>query len=213
MDKSENLNELFTALTKAQAMMQHAKFNKGNPHFKSRYADLSSVWDAIREPLAQNGLSVIQVIEPSEHGTSYSLKCILGHTSGQFITSQFPILAHKTDSQAFGSAVTYARRYSLASIVGCCADEDDDGDAAKDAPPQEEPKAPTKKLSPNNIEFINTMLEKNPIIKEWFFTKLKSFKIDNIGEIPASMFESIKQAIEKRVSDLENAKQEKTDEN
>ena len=128
MSQSESINELATALAKAQAEMSFAAKDSKNPHFNSKYADLSSVWDAIREPLTKNGLSVVQTIEIMENRNV--LVSILMHLSGQFIKSYLPIKTDKDTCQGWGSGITYARRYSLAALVGCVQD-DDDGNGAE----------------------------------------------------------------------------------
>jgi hypothetical protein len=125
--QSEQINELAKALAAAQAKIQGAAKSKTNPHFKSRYADLESVWDACREQLTSNGLCVTQSFDPSASGVR--LRTVLMHASGQWIDSLIEIPMTKQDPQGYGSAATYARRYALAAIVGV-APEDDDGNAA-----------------------------------------------------------------------------------
>ena len=113
-----------------------------NPHFKSRYATLASVWDAIREPLSAHGLSVSQVLESAENGVGVAVRTLLLHTSGQWIASRYVMpITDKLTPQAMGSAITYARRYALSAIVGIAPDDDDDGNAASVTPArQEQPK-------------------------------------------------------------------------
>lgn len=132
MMQSEQINELAGALAKAQGTMANATMNKTNPHFKSKYADLASVLDAIRGPLSANGLSVVQIKEITERGLV--LKTMLMHSSGQFITSEYPLPATQRPHE-MGSALTYARRYSIAALICNSADEDDDGNAAMTAKP------------------------------------------------------------------------------
>jgi hypothetical protein len=127
--QSEQINELAKALSTAQAKIENATLNKINPHFKSKYADLSSVIDSIREPLSANGIAVSQNIETREGGMI--LRTVLMHSSGQWIASEFP-LPQTARLQELGSALTYARRYSLSSMVCNSADEDDDANAAED---------------------------------------------------------------------------------
>lgn len=119
--------ELASALCKAQAQMEGAKKDANNPHFKTNYADLASVWSAIREPLTKNGLSVVQLLRSIQGGVE--VETILMHTSGQQISDVFAVPATKNDAQGYGSAATYARRYALMAMVGV-APEDDDGNAA-----------------------------------------------------------------------------------
>lgn len=126
-DQSEQINELATALAKAQARIANAAKDGENPHFRSSYATLASVWDACRAPLGENGLSVIQAMSDSERG--FVLVTTLAHSSGQWMVSRYPVLPTKNDPQGLGSALTYARRYSLAAMVGV-SPSDDDGEAA-----------------------------------------------------------------------------------
>ena len=141
MNRSENLNELATALSKAQGVIQGAKKDSANPFFKSKYADLASVVEAIRIPFAENGLSYIQSIEPSERN-EVRVETTLLHASGQwFSCGVLAVPVAKADAQGFGSALTYARRYSLSAAAGI-APEDDDGNAASKAMPKRAKDAP-----------------------------------------------------------------------
>ncbi len=126
--QSENTADLSAALAKAQAGMQAAKFDKTNPHFKNKYASLAAVIDAIRTPLAENGLSYTQATEIREGG--FVLVTTLRHASGQWIGSEYP-LPMGAKPQELGSALTYARRYSLSAIACIAADEDDDAEGAR----------------------------------------------------------------------------------
>lgn len=85
MNQSENINELVSALSKAQSKMKPATFNKVNPHFRSRYADFTSCMDACREPLSENGLCIMQCIDSISDKTT--LVTMLAHSSGQWIKS------------------------------------------------------------------------------------------------------------------------------
>jgi len=128
MQKSDSIAALAAALAKAQSEMGTAKKAAINPHFRSRYADLASVWEAARTPLAKNGLAVIQTSDDSERGA-----CIittLVHSSGEWISGRLTLPVSKADAQGYGSAITYARRYGLSAILGIAADDDDDGNAA-----------------------------------------------------------------------------------
>lgn len=122
------MKELATALAKAQSQIKAAMKDSINPHFKSKYADLSAIWDACREPLTKNGLSVVQATD-FDAGEVW-LKTILLHSSGEQLEGRYPLRPIKQDPQGFGSAITYARRYSLAAMIGVVADEDDDGNRA-----------------------------------------------------------------------------------
>ena len=131
--KSDSLKELATALAKAQGEIKGALKDSANPFFKSKYADLSSVVDAIKVAFSKHGLSYIQMMEPSDKDEVRVSTMIL-HSSGEYINCGILALpVSKVDAQGYGSALTYARRYSLSSAVGV-APEDDDGNAAVAAP-------------------------------------------------------------------------------
>ena len=125
------MSELAKALHKAQGQIDGAKKDSANPHFKSKYADLTSVWDACREALQKHGLSVVQFGRTSEGGAVLVTRLL--HTSGEFVEGEIPLLNSKGDMQGLGSALTYARRYGLAAMVGVCP-EDDDANAASEKP-------------------------------------------------------------------------------
>lgn len=136
MTTSEQIDQIATALAKAQAAMKNAPLNKVNPHFKSKFADLASVRDTVIPALTTNGISVVQTLEPGRVQTR------LLHASGQWIESACPI-PDSQNMQQMGSAITYARRYSLSAICGIAADEDDDANAiAQPSKPQAVAKAP-----------------------------------------------------------------------
>lgn len=129
-DDGGGIGYLYEALSKAQGEMKHAKRERENPFFKSSYADLASIIDACKAPLAKHGLAVIQTTRYEGDGTLV-LQTRLVHSSGCAILSEMPVRPVKDDPQGVGSALTYARRYSWASIVGVVAEgEDDDGEGA-----------------------------------------------------------------------------------
>ena len=119
---------LATALAKAQAECQNVVMNKTNPHFRSRYADLSAVRDAIIPVFTKHGLSIVQC--PTEDFSGFHLETRLIHSSGEEISWRFPLPSDVTKMQAIGSAISYARRYTLSAIAGVASEEDDDGNAA-----------------------------------------------------------------------------------
>jgi ERF superfamily len=127
MNKSESIAKLAEALSKAQGAMKNAIKDSANPFFKSKYADLASVSDACRAELAANGLAIAQL--PTMRDGKMVLEYVLMHASGEFIGSEIEMTPVKSDPQGIGSAITYARRYTLAGITGV-ATEDDDGNAA-----------------------------------------------------------------------------------
>lgn len=136
MNKSESIAALSAALSKAQAVMEGAKKDSANPFFKSKYADLASVTEAIRKPLSDNGLSYVQISH--EKDDAAAIETVILHESGEWISCGTVVApVSKADAQGFGSAITYARRYSLQAAFGI-APEDDDGNAAAAAKPQKQ---------------------------------------------------------------------------
>jgi hypothetical protein len=132
--KSESLKELGGAMCKAQASIKGALKDSSNPFFKSKYADLSSVVEAIRTPLSDNGLSYIQVSHDAKDAAC--IETVILHSSGEwFSCGPVSVPVSKADAQGFGSAMTYARRYSLSAAFGV-APEDDDGNEAAKSPPK-----------------------------------------------------------------------------
>lgn len=143
MNKSESIKELSRALCAVQGEIEGAKKDSTNPHFRSKYADLTSVWEAIRNPLTNHGLCVSQVADTSD-SAHICIETILMHVSGEYISGKMTLPVSKQDPQGHGSAITYARRYALAAIVGVCP-EDDDAEGATDR---------SVKPKPQNVEFV-----------------------------------------------------------
>ena len=136
MNKSESIKELATSLAKAQGSIKGAIKDSSNPFFKSKYADLASVVEAIRSAFAANGLSYIQTVEPSQ-ADEVRVETMILHSSGEWISCGVLALpVSKVDAQGYGSALTYARRYSLSAAVGVASEADDDGNAAVAAKPK-----------------------------------------------------------------------------
>ena len=123
------MKALYTALVKCQTQIKVALKDSANSHFKSRYADLTSVMLACKDALAANDLAVLQLSRIHESGTPVLVTRII-HVSGEHVEGEFPLVCKDpNDPQKLGSAVTYARRYALAAALGITAD-DDDGQAA-----------------------------------------------------------------------------------
>lgn len=198
MSQSEQIDQLATALAKAQGSMQNAVMNRTNPHFRSKYADLSSVLDAIRSPLAASGLAVVQTMQTGERGMV--LKTTLMHASGQFITTEYPLPATQKPHE-MGSALTYARRYSLAALICNASDEDDDGNMAMAAPPK--PQAPpTARIGAEELDEVRQLIDETATD----IAKLcRHFKIGSLMEITPAMLPNIKAALNAKKEPLANA--------
>lgn len=182
--KSNSIAKLAEALSKAQGKMEGAKKDSDNPFFRSKYANLASVWDACRCPLSENGLSVVQTPMTrfrgipeaytwiskngeEKHGIrvpcEITLVTMLIHSSGEFIEGEFSCLLDTAEPQAVGSAITYLRRYGLQSMVGIAPqDEDDDGETAQGRGEkgfQQKGKAASSDLKATQKEVMDAALE------------------------------------------------------
>lgn len=158
IQKSESIKELAAALAKTQSKIFGAAKSETNPFFKSNYADLASVWEAIRQPMTDNGISVSQLTDTENEHTYVTT--ILMHSSGEWLASTLRVANQKNDAQSIGSAITYARRYSLASML-CVPQIDDDGEATMH---REDPK-PSKKDANELLRTIEKKANANkPIV-------------------------------------------------
>ena len=129
MKHSDELKNIAKALAKFQADIKDPARDKDNPYFKSKYVALDGLLDAVRPVLATNGLSFIQ--SPVSNGQDMGVTTLLMHDSGEWIESDpFVLHAVKNDPPACGSAITYARRYSLSAVLGVAWDDDDDANIA-----------------------------------------------------------------------------------
>ena len=186
MQTSENINELAAALAVAQGLMGGASKTADNPFFKSKYADLGSVIEAVKAPFAAHGLSYVQFPVSGENSVGVTTR--LMHSSGEWLEQSFFIPLGKMDAQAAGSAITYARRYALQSIAGIPA-EDDDGNAATQSAPQVVTAAQAKTIS--------ALIEKTGSDLAKF---CEVFKCESIAELPAPQFARAKAMLESKLS-------------
>jgi hypothetical protein len=141
--QSENIAELAAALAKAQTEIGSVHKDQDNPYFKSKFASLATVWEAVRPVLSKNNLSVVQM--PSHDESGYFVETQLMHSSGQWVRARTYMKPVKEDPQGIGSLISYARRYALQAMVMACPD-DDDGEAAmgRTSKPAESPKPVAK---------------------------------------------------------------------
>lgn len=211
--QSFEINELASALAKAQAEIEIAGKKETNPFFKSKYADLAEIIRASRPALTKNGLAVMQQIVDEDGLTM--LNTILTHSSGQWIKSTLRILPTKSDIQSFGSCITYNRRYAYASLLAIAvSDEDDDGEAAvyterqvfakgtslntKYNPKENQPEPITKEQR----EELEYELAAYPDLTEMI---LDGFKIRSIADMPKNKFLPAVQ----RIREIKNAREGK----
>ncbi len=149
MNRTDDISKLATALAVAQGQIESASKDATNPHFRSKYADFDSVRDAVKKPLSSNGIAFLQFPRIVEGGVEVETLLVHGE-SGQSVSEVLFVPLGQITPQAIGSAITYLRRYSLQTIVGVSAGEDDDGNAAEkvaDRNFRPEPKPVAKKHS------------------------------------------------------------------
>lgn len=145
---SEGLGKFAAAMAKAQGDMGSALKSSRNPHFKSMFADLASVVDAVRGPLSANGIAFVQM--PTSDGNTVSVTTRLIHASGEWLQCTLSATPRKSDPQSVGSVVTYLKRYTLQAMCGIpSADDDGEGSMARGEPErqQERPQAFDRKAA------------------------------------------------------------------
>lgn len=124
MAHSKTIGKLAAALAKVQGALTHAVKGNVNPAFRSKYADLASVWEACRKQLADNEVAVIQSLHTPPDGW-VAVETLLAHSSGEWSSSLVTLPVSAKTAHGYGSAITYARRYGLAASVGVYQDDDD----------------------------------------------------------------------------------------
>jgi hypothetical protein len=174
MKMSTEINELADAFSKAQGLMKNASKDASNPFFKSSYATLASVIEALREPFALHGLSFMQPCSFREDG-SIMVETIILHKSGQYMTSEIVGRPIKADPQTLGSLISYLKRYGLQAMVGIASADDDAEDAMarpqqqyQQRPPQQNVQRPPQ-LPPqqeNKPEFDKYTMEIVGLVKK-----------------------------------------------
>lgn len=190
------MKNIASALVKAQKAFGPALKTSTNPHFKSRYADLSACVEAVIEGLNANGIMLMQPCHESETGVT--VETLFVHESGETLSAgKLHVPAAKQDPQGYGSALTYARRYSLMAACGI-APEDDDGNAAS-----QQKKPVQQKLTGSAVEdFITTISDSDSMdsLKKAFATAFRAAEHVS-DEAAAKRFE---QAKDKRKQQLQD---------
>jgi hypothetical protein len=198
MNSSEQINELATALAKAQAEMKNATLNKVNPHFKSKYADLAAIRDAIVPILAKHGLSIVQ--GTTAGGAFLVVITRLMHSSGQWLQSDYPITNDTNKPQAMGSALTYARRYSLAAMGVIAAEEDDDGNAAQENGKVLNGNA-NRAINADEFRQLKELIEKTGSDEDKLLAYLKA---DSLETLTLAQFKTAEAALGKKMTTRAN---------
>lgn len=144
MQRSDTIGELAKALAAANLEIVNPALDAVNPHFKSRYASLGAIINAVRLPLARHGISAVQTV--STDGGAVGVTTTLLHASGEWMAeTAMSALPDRATVQQLGSVITYLRRYALASITGIVGEDDDDGNASTSpSAPRTEARKPFK---------------------------------------------------------------------
>ena len=132
MKTSDSIKQIAEALVSAQKEIKFAVKDSTNPHYKSKYANINSVIDAVKKPLNDNGIAILQSLSPSDDNKLHLTTRLL-HSSGEWIEDTAVCPIQKQDPQGLGSAISYIRRYSLSAMCAVYADDDDGQSAALNA--------------------------------------------------------------------------------
>jgi hypothetical protein len=170
MKTSDSISSIAPALVKAQAAMGVAHKSATNPHFKSKYADLPAIVEAVKGPLNETGITFLQGVTGDSTGVMVTTRLL--HVSGEWIEATIYMPVTQSTPQAFGSAITYCRRYGLQSLVGLPAD-DDDGNAGS---------VLTEKLALSNIAAAKSLANLQTV---WEAMPVDVRKIKSVAEAKA----------------------------
>ncbi len=177
--------ELSAAMAKAFAEIEGATKSANNPHFKSKYADIAAVVEAIKPALIKHGLFFTQRNQPSTDGVT--VETVLHHASGeQMNLGSLFVPANKQDAQAFGSALTYARRYSLMTAFGVPAEDDDGNAASRSTPPPSQ--VSTAPITDEQRDLIQTLA---PVAGKTVQGICEAYRIKSLKELTFAQGESI----------------------
>lgn len=209
MRKSDSIAKLTPALIKAQSEIHNAILDSKNPHFKSEYASLESVLEAVKPALNKNGLLLLQPVTLGDDGKPYIETTII-HESGEWVGSLTPVIFQKMSAQAAGSGYTYARRYSLQALVAIGSDDDDGNAAEGPAPapltyiqkqsskPQDQPKTAAKTSAPSKFDSVAD-----------FPIKFGDDKGKTLGQLGAELVSKKMKSIKNSKSDFKNSEMAK----
>jgi hypothetical protein len=185
------MNKLFAAMAKAFPEIEGATKDSNNPAFKSKYADLSSVVEAIKPALIKHGLFFAQLTHEQQGGVC--IETVVCHDSGEQMSfGKLFVPAGKQDAQGYGSALTYARRYSLMTAFGVCP-EDDDGNAAVKTVPMGSGSMSAAFVTDDQVATLQALAEEVGADVPKFCNYLK---VKTLSGIPASRYNEAVSAME-----------------
>jgi len=207
MKTSENINEIAKAMALAQKEIKPAAKDGVNPHFKSSFSTLSSIWEAIRQPLTENWLTVWQDVITGEKSVSVTTRIL--HVSGQWVEfGPLSMPLAKFDPQSIGSATSYAKRYALCAAIGVVSDEDgdDDGEISMARPSG----VPVSKISSNQIAILLSMeailpKEAKEKLKKWL---KNSYGVEKFEDVTSDSYKKVHLAYDNAIKFIEQSKLE-----
>ena len=185
MQKSESIAAIAAALVKAQTQMSGARAAQTNPHFKSKYAGLEEVVEAVKKPFSDNGIAFSQHPFSDEAGTGVTT--ILMHTSGEWLQSDYVLPMVKSTPQGAGSSLTYARRYALAAVAGL-PQKDDDANEAEALAANEPPK---KLVTKKQIAELKAALKQSDKSEEWFLQNSFKGQLTSLSELSTDQYNNV----------------------
>lgn len=182
---------LASAMAAAFAEIEGATKSANNPHFKSKYADITAVIEAIKPALIKHSLFFTQHPEPSENGVT--IETVLHHAGGDTLSlGKLYVPANKKDAQGFGSALTYARRYALVTAFGVPT-EDDDGNAAVKS------QAAPKVVNDSQWAIITDLIEKTGTDARKF---CEAYRIESIKALPSEAFPKAEAQLKRKLASM-----------
>ena len=184
MQTSNEINELAAALSSAQGAMGAALKDSKNPHFGNDFASLEAINAVIKQPLADNDLSMVQF--PINDETGVGITTRLMHKSGQWIEEKWTMPAVKAGPQQYGSLITYFRRYSIAAIFGIPQTDKDANDIQLAADGHHGNKSAVQVISKDELQTLQQIIKDNDLDEQLF---LNACKISDLSELPAKRFD------------------------
>lgn len=188
--QSESIKAIAAAMAKVQASIEGAKKGSNNPHFKSKYADLTECWSACRAALTENGIAVIQGV------VGGSMKTTLTHASGEWLSDEgIPLCGYqsaKNPMQALGSALTYARRYGLCAMVGI-APEDDDAQSLTNS---QQAQADPRFITEDQQSELDDLITQAGADRTAY---LKYLGVTSLSELPMANYPNAKKALQAKI--------------
>ena len=184
MQTSNEINELAAALSSAQGAMGAALKDSKNPHFGNDFASLEAINAVIKQPLADNDLSMVQ--SPINDETGVGITTRLMHKSGQWIEEKWTMPAVKAGPQQYGSLITYFRRYSIAAIFGIPQTDKDANDIQLAADGHHGNKSAVEVISKEQLQTLKQIIKDNDLDEQLF---VNACKISDLSELPAKRFD------------------------